>query len=150
MAVGVLLVSATPLAGPTMLAVASPEQSLTKSVTYAIVGGLLILPGVFAVEGSSYLRIMSLKPLRHLGLISYGIFCIHLPLLHLVMAVTGYTLFDGHLLQIWTLTLVSAIVVSEVIYRVLERPAMRLKRPRVLGGTSSASRTAPARETSTR
>ena len=147
---GVLLVSATPLAGPTMLAAATPEQSLTKSVTYAIVGGLLILPGVFPVENSPYLRVMSLKPLRHLGLISYGIFCIHLPLLHLVMAVTGYTLFDGHLLQIWTLTLASAIVVSEMIYRVLERPAMRLKRPRALGGTSSASRTAPARDTITR
>ena len=48
----------------------------------------------------------SWAPLRHLGHISYSIFCIHLPILYGVMAVADYQLFEGHGLQIWALTLV--------------------------------------------
>jgi peptidoglycan/LPS O-acetylase OafA/YrhL len=150
MAGGLLLVSATPLAGPTMLAAATTAQSLTKSLLYATIGGLLILPGIFPVAGSTYLRVMSAGPLRHLGLISYGIFCIHLPMLHLVMWMTGYPLFTGHGAQIWILTFVLAVLAAELIYRVVERPSMRLRRPGIRGRSSSTISKAPASETSAR
>ena len=47
--------------------------------------GLIVLTGVFTVPGSRYLRVMSLPLLRHLGHISYSVFCIHLVVLHAVM-----------------------------------------------------------------
>lgn len=147
---GIMMLAATPVAAPTMLATATPAESLTKHVMYAAVGGLLILPGIFPVPGSAYLRFMSLRPLRHLGLISYGIFCIHLPVLHLVMQVTDYRLFNGHGLQIWTLTVLVSVLAAELIYRVVERPSMRLKRPAGFGWFSTAMAKAPAKENSAR
>jgi peptidoglycan/LPS O-acetylase OafA/YrhL len=124
---GLMLVAATPLAGPSLLFVATPGQSLGKHLLYAVVGGLVVLTGVFSPPDGRYARLMSMPPLRHLGLISFSTFCIHLPVLRLVMAVTGYDLFDGHGLQIWALTLVLSLVASEALYRLVERPGMRLK-----------------------
>ena len=127
MTAGLLLVAATPLAGATLLFVASPAEALTKSLLYAGIGGLVVLTGVFPRAGSRYARALSAPALRHLGHISYSIFCIHLPLLHLVRWLTGYPLFSGHHLEIWSLTLVSSLVASELLYRLVERPPMRLK-----------------------
>lgn len=124
---GIMLVAATPLAGPTLFFVATPGESLTKHLLYAAVAGLIVVTGIFPVPGSRYARLMSARPLRHLGHISYSTFCIHLPLLSLVMAVTGYQLFAGHGLQIWSLTVVLTLVASEVLYFVVEKPGMRLK-----------------------
>ncbi|WP_248582071.1 acyltransferase [Nocardioides sp. InS609-2] len=124
---GLMLVAASPIAGPTLLFVATPGQSLTKHLLYAVVAGLVVLPGIFAPVGSSYARALSWSPLRHVGHISYSIFCIHLPILYGVMSVTEYPLFGGHGLQIWTLTLALSLVVAEVLYRVVEMPFMRLK-----------------------
>ena len=106
MALGLLLVSATPVAGPALLFVSTPAEALTKHVLYAAVAGLVVLSGVFAGTGS-YARVMSWPPLRHLGHISYSIFCVHLLVLHLVMGVTGYPLFGGHGPTIWALTVLS-------------------------------------------
>lgn len=126
-AFGLLLVAATPLAGPSLLVPPSDAEAVTKNVLYAGVGGLLVFSGVFATPAGGYARAMSLHWLRHLGHISYGIFCIHLPVLHLVMGMTGYTLFDAPFLGIWALTLGLSLVAAEVLYRVVERPAMRFR-----------------------
>ena len=146
---GVMLLAATPVAGPTMLAAPTPAQSLTKSLLYATVAGLLVLPGVFPNSRGVFVRLFELQPLRHLGHISYGIFCLHLPLLQLVMWVTGYRLFGGHGVQIWVLTAVVTVACAEVVYRLVERPAMGLKN---LGRRSSpaAVATAPAKGSNTR
>ena len=142
---GLMLIAATPLAGPTLLFVASPAESLTKHLLYAVVGGLLVLTGLFARPESRYVRLMSVPVLRHVGHISFSIFCIHLPILTLVMAVTGYRLFAGHGLQIWTLTLVLSLLAAEALYRLVEKPGMRLRnlrRPsdRSAGQASTAAR----------
>lgn len=126
-AAGLLLCAATPLAGPTMLASPTAGQTATKHVLYAAIGGLIILPGVFAPRGSSYARVFGHRSFRHLGLISYSIFCLHLPVLHFVMLATGYRLFEGHGWQIFGLTLVLTLGVSEAAYRCVELPAQRFR-----------------------
>lgn len=149
LAIGLLLVSATPLAGPSMLAAPTVGESLTKSLLYAGVGGLVVVSGVFAPPGGGYLRVMAHPFARHLGVISYGLFALHLPMLHLVMHVTGWTLFQVDLVPLWLLTLASSLVVAEVAYRVVERPALRLKnlrrpgsrRPRGSRGSRASTRT---------
>jgi peptidoglycan/LPS O-acetylase OafA/YrhL len=146
---GLLLLAATPLAGPSMLDAPSAAESLTKNLLYAAVAALVVLPAVLGTPQGRFATVFGARPLRHLGQISYGVFCLHLPLLHLVMAVTGYRLFDGHGLQIWLLTVLGSLLVAEVVYRCVERPAMRLRgvwsRPR-----DAESSAAAVSETSTR
>lgn len=122
-----LLAASTPLAGPALLFVSNPGEALTKHLIYAVIAGVVVVTGVFVDSGGTYRRVMSAGPLRHLGHISYSTFCIHLPVLYLVMGVTGYQLFGGHGLQIWALTLVTSLLASELLYRFVEKPCLRLK-----------------------
>ncbi len=75
-----LLVAATPLGGTVILS-PPPRQSLTKHLLYAGFAALIVLTGS-SRPGGSYSR-LSRRLLRHLGHISYSIFCIHLVVLHL-------------------------------------------------------------------
>lgn len=126
MIAGLMLVAATPVAGPVMFQVGSPGQILTKHLVYAVIGGLMVLSGMFVDRTGRYARAMSARPLRHLGRISYGIFCIHLAVLAWVYAVTDYTVFGGETLQVWTMTVVISILAAELLYRVIEVPSSRL------------------------
>lgn len=125
-AAGLFLVATSPLAGPVLLTAPSDVQALTKNLLYAGIGGVVVFSGVFTAE-NTWSRVMSHPALRHLGHISYSLFCIHLPVLHLVMWLTGYELFGGHFLQIFALTLVLSLIASEALYRFVEMPFMRLK-----------------------
>jgi peptidoglycan/LPS O-acetylase OafA/YrhL len=141
--VGLMLVSATPLAGPTMLAAPTTAESLAKHLIYAGVGFLIVLTGIFNDPLSTYSRAMGHPWGRRLGWISYGVFCLHLPILHFVMWSTGWPLFVGRGPAIWALTLLLSLVAAELSYRIVERPALRLKglwsRP---GRTADTSRPA--------
>ncbi len=123
---GLMLLAATPLAGPTFLYLPTAGQGLTKNIVYAAIGGLLVLTGVFAAPGR-YRQLMSTGTLRHLGHISYSLFCIHLVVLSLAWELTGFELFAGRGLEIWALTLVASLAASELLYRLVELPGMRLK-----------------------
>lgn len=146
---GLMLVATTTLAGPVQLAPASPAQSLTKNLVYAAIGGLVVLSGISARPGSAYARVLSAPAARHLGLTSYSLFCLHLLLLDLIAPALGWGLFQGHFWQLWGLTVLASVAAAEVAYRVVERPAMRLKDRRLpLRRPSSA--TAPTSGTSAR
>jgi peptidoglycan/LPS O-acetylase OafA/YrhL len=139
---GLMLAAATPLAGPTQLYVASPAQSLTKHLIYAGVGGLVVVTGIFAAPRSNYATVLGHPVLRHLGHISYSTFCLHLPVLYFVFEWGGYELFHGHSFQIWVITVVVSLAISELAYRLVERPAQRLRgltlRRRASGSQPSA------------
>lgn len=123
---GLMLVATTPLAGPTLLEAPTAAESVTKHLLYTALGTLIVLPGVFAGPGA-YQRVMSSRPLRHLGHISYSVFCIHLSLLALAFEITGRNVFTGGGLQIWLVTVAMTWIGSELLYRLVEMPAMRLK-----------------------
>ncbi|MCW2867302.1 MAG: Acyltransferase family protein [Marmoricola sp.] len=149
---GLLLVAATPLAGPSMLAAPTPGQVLTKNLLYAAVGSLAVLTGVFAEEGGRYRRVLSHRAARHLGFVSFGFFCLHLPVLHLVMWVTGWQLFDGRFVAIWLVGALTSLVAAELSYRLVELPALRLRGdgPRHRAERSPASASPTTTGTSTR
>lgn len=128
LAAALMLLTATPLAGPSMLVAPTASESTFKHVVYAMVAGLVVLPAVFAPPASRFTRVFTQRLPRHLGEISYGIFCLHLPVLHLVMWLTGYPLFGGHGWQIWLLTLALSLVAAELAHRLIEKPAYRLRR----------------------
>lgn len=135
---GLMLVASTPLAGPQLLYASTNAESLTKNLLYAAIGGIVVLTGIRSVPGSRYAELMSARLPRRLGHISYSVFCLHLPILHLVVEATGYGVFQGHAWEIWALTVALTLVASEVLYRAVERPAMRLRNVRRPG-----SRTPP-------
>jgi peptidoglycan/LPS O-acetylase OafA/YrhL len=137
---GLVLAVSTPLAGPVLFAAGTPSQTLLKNLVYALIGGLIVLSGVFADPDRAYGRLMSRRIPRHLGQISYGIFCLHLSLISLVLWSTDYRLFGGNGLQVWALTLGASLVAAEILYRLVERPALRLGRSR----RSSSSQIHPA------
>ena len=130
LAAGLLLVAATPLAGPTLLIPPTEHEAVVKNLLFAGVGGLLVFAGAFAEPGSGHHRLLSARWARHLGHISYGVFCLHLPILHFVMWSTGYQLFGGRFLEILVLTTVLSVLAAEVTYAAVERPFMRLATPR--------------------
>jgi len=126
-AVGLLLVVSTPLAGPALLALPTPEAVLTKQLLYVAISFLVVVPAIFGDPASRYGVLLAASPLRHLGHISYSVFCIHLSVLHLVMWWGDYPLFGGNGLQIWFFTLVFSLTAAELLYRAVELPALRLR-----------------------
>ncbi|MCW2819869.1 MAG: acyltransferase [Marmoricola sp.] len=127
-AAGLLLVSTTPLAGPTLLVPATATEALTQNLLYVLVAVLVITPGIFGAPTTGYARAMSHPALRHLGLISYSLFLVHMPVLQLVQWLTGYPLFGGHLPAILGLTLLISLPLAELLHRLVEVPALRLRR----------------------
>ncbi len=126
-AAAVFVIACTPVAGPALLVPATVSQVLTKNLLYAVCAGLVILPAVYADPGRRVGQVMTLPVLRHVGHISYGIFCVHLTLLELIVHWGGFDLFRGHGLVLFALTLGSSLVVSEALYRGVELPASRLR-----------------------
>jgi peptidoglycan/LPS O-acetylase OafA/YrhL len=145
MVAGMMLVVATPLAGPVLFVTGTPAETTVKNLAYAVIGALVVLPGVFADPRRGFGRWMSARPLRHLGHISYGVFCLHLSLISLVLWRTDYTLFGGNGFQVWALTLAASLVAAELLYWLVERPALRLGRRRRRSSRSTQANSA-ARE----
>jgi peptidoglycan/LPS O-acetylase OafA/YrhL len=146
-ALALFAVSATPLAGPSTLAAPSLGEALVKNLLYAVVAGLLVLSCVFGPSAGRFIRLMSLPLLRHLGHISYGVFCVHLVVLELVTRQRDMELFEGRTLELFALTLVISLLVAELLYRLVERPALRfkdLRRPRSARSVESSSPNAAA------
>jgi peptidoglycan/LPS O-acetylase OafA/YrhL len=129
-AAAVFTIATTPLAGPYSLSAPSLVEALNKNLLYAVTAGLLVLPCIFAPPVGRFMRVMALPPLRHLGHLSYGVFCVHLIVLELVARYRDMRLFEGRTLELFVLTLAISFLVSEVLYRLVERPALRLKNPR--------------------
>ncbi|QIK76294.1 acyltransferase family protein [Nocardioides piscis] len=140
-ALSLLVVAATPLSGPALFDPSTPGEALTRQTLYALIGVLLVLTGVFSDPDSTYARVMSTRLARRLGHISFGVFCIHLVVLHFVYWATPYVKFEGnHLWPVLGLTLLITLPLAELIYRLVERPSMRLRH---VG--SATARTTPVR-----
>ena len=143
-AASLLVVAATPLSGPMLFDLPTPAEALTRQVLYALIGGVLVLTGVFADPASGYARLMSRRLVRRLGHISYAVFCLHLVVLHLVYWATPYTMFEGNdLVPVLALTLVITVPLAELAYRFVETPAMRLRHV----GSATPSSTPPSATT---
>jgi peptidoglycan/LPS O-acetylase OafA/YrhL len=123
-ACGLLLLAATPLAGPVTLDPGTAAQSLTKSTVYGAVGLLVVAAGIWAPASGTFMRVASTRVLRHLGHLSYSIFCLHLIVLALLLERIEYELFSGRFATTWLITMAATLVLSELTYCLVERPAM--------------------------
>ena len=134
----------TMAAAPTSLLPATGGESVTKNLLYAAIAGLVVLPSALGPDhGTAYSDLLAHPWLRHLGLISYSIFCIHLLVLHLSAHLLDAPVFTGNGWALLGLTVAITLVLSEIAYRVVERPAMRLKDVRAPWRRSKDAATTP-------
>jgi peptidoglycan/LPS O-acetylase OafA/YrhL len=98
-----------------------------------LISSLLLLPAVFGeAEGGWPRRILGHRFLTFMGLISYGIFLWHRPLLQAMsQAGWGQWIPGSAFIVLLILTLSASIGIGWLSYRFVETPAMRLRdRPR--------------------
>ncbi len=151
-----MLVATTPLAGPLVLDPPTDAEALTKNLLFAAIGGLVVLPAVMRevpATPTTYDRVLLHPAARHLGFTSYGLFCLHVPVLHLLTATTAWEPFQVDFWPLWIATLVVSLVAAELAYRLVERPALRLKGRHPLARRreeSAAIASAPSTGTSAR
>ncbi|MEH3034503.1 MAG: acyltransferase, partial [Aeromicrobium erythreum] len=145
-AASVLLLASTPLAGPLDLSPSTtPATMLLKNLAYLAVGVLVVVPAVFGPP-TRYRAALEHRVPRYLGQVSYAVFCIHLVVLHAVMAMTSTELFSGRFWLVAPLTLVLSVVAAIVLHHVVERPAVSLAGRLTRRGqpTSAAKDTTPS------
>ena len=122
--------STSPLTGPRGLEVPTAWEALLRHALYGLTATALLLPVVLG-RGSAWERVLSTRPARHLGRISYGVFLWHLVALDLVYRLPGLQPFDGHAVLVLALALPLSLLLAEVSLRLVEEPALRRKLPSV-------------------
>jgi peptidoglycan/LPS O-acetylase OafA/YrhL len=132
--IGALLfwLSTTPLAGPLGLAEPTTWETLLKHVLYGLAAAFLLLPAL-AGRASPVRRLLSSRPARYLGRISYGVFLWHLVALWAVFELPAVEPFDGQFWLVLGLTLPLSLLLAQVSLRVVEEPALRRKLPALPG-----------------
>jgi peptidoglycan/LPS O-acetylase OafA/YrhL len=98
------------------------------------IAACLVAPAAFDVRVSRLVgRLLAWRPLAWIGLISYGIYLYHDPLLNWI---SGGALGSDHpwlrLLPLTALTLVAAVLAASISYYLIEGPCLRLKERRGL------------------
>jgi peptidoglycan/LPS O-acetylase OafA/YrhL len=135
-----------PVAGSRLLVVPSGWESFVKHSLYGLCALLLLAPLTLAPPGR-LAAALSLRPVRYLGEISYGVYLWHLPLLLAIQHRLGYDTFSGHFWLLLALTVLSSVLVASLSWRLLERPLLRRVGRRY--SASPARSSAPVAETAT-
>jgi len=130
---GIGLDSESPHLGIT---VDSPEsatlaQWLAEGILYGLIAFLLLLPAVFGDHLGGFPRaVLRNRLLGWIGVISYGIFLWHLPIMAwLANDLSSEPWGDSRMLGITGVGLVLAVACAAASYYVVERPLLKLKRP---------------------
>ncbi|MGW0431791.1 acyltransferase family protein [Micromonospora sp. NPDC003197] len=147
-ALGVLAVATTPVAGRHDLSTPSTAQMATRLVLYLVVAVLVVLPIAFGPQTRTK-AVLGTATARWLGTVSYGLFLWHPFVLQTVYRVTDRPMFSGDLLGTFALTLGGGLLLATISYYALERPALRLAawRPRLFLARASRRKSATTTET---
>jgi peptidoglycan/LPS O-acetylase OafA/YrhL len=120
----------------------SRSMHLERHELYTLVATALLLPAVFALPGRGVVgRLLASRPLRYLGLVSYGIYLYHLAIVSKLQIWLGHRLHGGfvvHFAAYFVLALAGATAIASLSYYLVERPALRFKG--LLGTTPPAAR----------
>jgi peptidoglycan/LPS O-acetylase OafA/YrhL len=104
---------------------------LGRHELYTVVATALILPVVFGQPGRGLAgKLLASRPLRFLGLVSYGIYLYHLAIVNKVQRWLGASLpsgFAAHFFVYLVLAFLGATALASASYYLVERPALRLR-----------------------
>lgn len=117
-----------PGGGTVLLGPPHPGAAASKSIIYALLGALVVLPTVAARstdEDPPAVQRMGGRTATFFGDISYGIFCYHLIVLGVIEGLLDYEIFTGGFFLLYVPTLAASVVVAAVSFYVVERPLMR-------------------------
>jgi peptidoglycan/LPS O-acetylase OafA/YrhL len=143
-AAAVFALAVTPLAGRDDLAPMALWQAVSREVLFAAFAVLLLLPGFLGDQSRGWpRRLMQSPPLRQLGMMSYGIFLLHMGDLYLVYQIMGYQVFGGHFWAVLVMVLGLAVSTAYLSLRFVEMPALRLKQRFAPRPTSRSAASAP-------
>ncbi|ADB32161.1 acyltransferase 3 [Kribbella flavida DSM 17836] len=121
-----LLIAASPIAGPYSLIPPSAGQAFVKNLLYTGIAACVVFPAIAPTRQAAALLGGRIGHVA--GDISYGVFCYHLIVLSLVQQVFGIGPFEGHFALLFWPTLVVSAGVAAASYYLMERPIMRLGR----------------------
>jgi peptidoglycan/LPS O-acetylase OafA/YrhL len=109
------------------LYVGSVATELAGHALYGLFALLLLLPAVFGQQQRGPVRrVLTLRPVAFLGLISYGLYLWHQFVVLQLLKHTGWRLFDVPYWQFLPVALFGAAALSAVTYYVVERPGIAL------------------------
>lgn len=141
-ALALFVIAATPVAGPRAVGLIDTDEAITRNLLYLAVAMLVVWPAVFGPRTWAN-AVFGNRAMRWLGERSYSIFLLHLVILEGAMNVLGYRVFTGSATAVFALTMAGSVVLAAVTFRLVERPAMALRRL-VRGRPHATSATAPA------
>ncbi|MGJ9423331.1 acyltransferase family protein [Aeromicrobium sp. CF3.5] len=126
-AAALVVVQSTPLGGAAGLFARTSSESVLRAVLYLVVAVAVMLPAVFGAADTPHGRVMAWAPLRHLGRISYSLFCCHVIVLAVLFQSTSWVIFDENVVLVFVVVLAISLAVAEILYRAVERPFLRRK-----------------------
>jgi peptidoglycan/LPS O-acetylase OafA/YrhL len=122
----VLFVASTPVLGTVLLVERTPTQLVCRAVLFGIVAVAVVLPSIFGDPSTTYARIMGHRLPRHLGHISYSLFCCHVIVIAVLFERLDLTQFNEDMGLVLAAVLLISLIVAELLYRLVELPFMRL------------------------
>lgn len=126
MAVGLLAIATTPIAGPPDLAEPTAAEFAVKLTLYLAVGTLIMIPVAFGEQKTRVHQAFGSASARWLGLVSYGLFLWHPLVIEMIYLAADRPLFTGGLLETFTLTMVGGLAFATASYYGIERPLQAL------------------------
>jgi peptidoglycan/LPS O-acetylase OafA/YrhL len=104
------------------------SQQMARQGMYAAYSTLLVFPAVFGAGRSPVERFLRAPGLRHLGLVSYGIYLWHVFFIDRYQRWSDTPLFGGNFEDALLFTFVASTLTATVSYALVERPILQLKR----------------------
>ncbi|MGW7679764.1 acyltransferase family protein [Kribbella sp. NPDC054772] len=134
-AAALLLVAATPIAGPYDHSIATPAQALIKNLLYTVIVACVLFPILTPTAGT--VRLLGSRPAQIAARLSYGVVAYQFVVLGLLK--------EPFALQL-PLTLLLSVVLAAVSYRFFERPVVRfgMRRKNTAVAKTDSSATNPS------
>ena len=126
-AAAVFVLVSTPLGGSPLLVAPTAGQALTRHVLYAAIALLVVAPCVLGPADTRVAAVLSMPAVRHVGHLSYSLFCCHVLVLYLVAPRLGFELFQSSWPVLFIVILAISLTLSELLYRCVELPFLRWK-----------------------
>jgi peptidoglycan/LPS O-acetylase OafA/YrhL len=124
LALVLLWLATTALAGPYDLRPSTTAEDLLKHVIYLVAATALVAPSALdAADGVS--RVLATRVMAWLGTVSYGVFLWHLPVMFAVQEGLDLRLFSGHFWLLLSVTLAITVPVAAASWYLVEHPVLR-------------------------